>query len=82
MAAADQGNAVAQYTLGYVYDNGDGVPQNNINVYVWWSMAKTQEQPAAVDSIDLIKEEMTLEQIAKGQALASQCYKSSHQDCY
>ena len=59
MAAADQGNAVAQYTLGYVYDNGDGVPQNNINVYVWWSMAKTQGDISAANNIDILKPNMT-----------------------
>ena len=28
-ALAEQGNAVAQYNLGFRYANGDGVPQDN-----------------------------------------------------
>ncbi len=26
--AAEQGNAIAQYNLGFMYDNGEGVPQD------------------------------------------------------
>ena len=29
MAAAKQGEAYAQYNLGIMYDNGEGVPEND-----------------------------------------------------
>ena len=80
--AARQGFVTAQFNLGVMYFRGEGVPENNINAYVWWSMAKTQGQITAVASVDLVKDNMTLDQIAKGQTLASQCYKSSYQECY
>ena len=33
-ALAEQGNAVAQYNLGFRYANGDGVPEDNVLAYM------------------------------------------------
>jgi TPR repeat protein len=77
--AADQGAAYAQFNLGNSYDNGEGVPESNIRAYVWWSMAKTQGDADAAVNIDILKPQMTKQQIA--QALASQCYESNYKDC-
>ncbi|MDA8919978.1 sel1 repeat family protein [Porticoccaceae bacterium] len=81
--AADQGLAVAQFNLGNMYFNGDGVPESNIRAYVWWSMAKTQGDADAAVNIDILKPQMTKQQIAQAQAqaLASQCYESDYKDC-
>jgi TPR repeat protein len=80
-ALADQGMAAAQYNLGNRYYFGEGVPENNIRAYVWWSMAKTQGYTGAVTNIDILKPKMTPQQIADGQALASKCYESNYKDC-
>ncbi|MDC1211324.1 sel1 repeat family protein [Porticoccaceae bacterium] len=79
--AADQGHAKPQYNLGNMYYRGDGVPENNIRAYVWWSMAKTQGNADAATNIDILKPQMTPQQIADGQALASKCYESNYKDC-
>ena len=79
--AADQGLAKAQSNLGNMYFNGDGVPESNIRAYVWWSMAKTQGDADAAVNIDILKPQMTKQQIAQAQALASQCYESDYKDC-
>jgi TPR repeat protein len=79
--AADQGAAYAQFNLGNSYDNGEGVPESNIRAYVWWSMAKTQGDADAAVNIDILKPQMTKQQIAQAQALASQCYESNYKDC-
>jgi TPR repeat protein len=39
---ADQGNAEAQYALGFMYDRGQGVPQNNAEAAKWWRLAADQ----------------------------------------
>ena len=36
---ADQGNAVAQFILGVMYDNGKGVPQNDAEAMNWYREA-------------------------------------------
>ena len=40
--AADQGDAAAQYNLGYMYDTGEGVPQNYAEAVRWYRLAADQ----------------------------------------
>jgi TPR repeat protein len=44
---AQQGNAVAQYKLGIMYDNGEGVPQNSAEAEKWWRLAAEQGNAVA-----------------------------------
>ena len=64
MAAAKQGRAYAQFNLGIMYDNGDGVPENHVRAYVWLSMAKTQGYENAKKAVETVKNQMTKQQIA------------------
>ena len=41
-AAANQGNARAQYSLGIMYENGEGVPQNTEEAIKWFKKAAEQ----------------------------------------
>ena len=41
-ALADQGNAAAQSNLGYMYDNGEGVPENDAEAVRWFRKAADQ----------------------------------------
>ena len=38
-ALADQGYAVAQFTLGFMYAEGQGVPQNYVQAVKWYRLA-------------------------------------------
>ena len=40
---AKQGNAGAQYTLGVMYENGDGVPRDDVEAVKWYRKAAEQE---------------------------------------
>ena len=80
-ALADKGIAYAQFNLGIMYANGEGVPENSIRAYVWWSMGKTQGNAMAAGNIDKLKSDMTPQQIADGQAIATKCYESNYKDC-
>jgi Sel1 repeat len=44
---ADQGNSVAQFILGVMYDNGEGVPQNNAEAMKWYREAADRGEPNA-----------------------------------
>jgi TPR repeat protein len=79
--AADQGVAYAQYNLGVMYERGMGVPENSIRAYVWWSMAKTQGHTVATENLEILKSQMTKQQIADAQALAAKCFESDYKDC-
>jgi uncharacterized protein len=39
---AEQGNAVAQFNLGVMYDDGEGVPQNDAEAVKWYKLAAEQ----------------------------------------
>src|SRR5262245_27894022 len=41
---AEQGNANAQYKLGVSYDNGLGVPQDEVSAYMWLNLSASQGQ--------------------------------------
>lgn len=78
---AQQGNANAQMHLGFMHANGYGVAADTVQAYVWWSMAKLQGLASASMQINQLKADMTLEQIADGEALAANCYQSDYRGC-
>ena len=80
-ALADQGNADAQYNLGVMYANGEGVPENDVMAYVWFSVSATQGTESARENRDIISKELTTEQRAKGQEIATRCFDSDFKDC-
>ncbi len=41
-ALAEQGNASAQLNLGIMYDNGEGVPENDAEAVKWYRLAAEQ----------------------------------------
>ena len=67
---ADQGNALAQSNLGFMYANGQGVPQDYVQAHKWLNLAAAAGDQSAVKSRDLVAGKMTPAQIAEGQKLA------------
>ena len=43
--AAEQGEASAQYNLGFMYNNGEGVPQDDKTAVKWYTLAAEQGKP-------------------------------------
>jgi hypothetical protein len=70
--AAEQGDAAAQYFLGYIFYKGEGVPQDYVAAYKWINLAAAQGNTNAIFGRDVVAVDMTSEQIAKGQKLASE----------
>ena len=62
--AAEQGDASAQYNLGVMYANGEGVPEDYVKAYAWINLAAAQGQKDVVKAKDSIREKMTTEQVA------------------
>ena len=44
---AEQGDAPAQYNLGFMYANGEGVPENDAEAVRWYRMAAEQGNASA-----------------------------------
>src|SRR3974390_480701 len=52
--AADQGNAIAQFKLGWMYDTGQGVAQDDAAALSWYRKAADQGNAAAQSNLSLM----------------------------
>jgi hypothetical protein len=73
--AAVQGNVRAWLSLGLNYALGEGVPEDEVKAYAWISVAAAQGDDLAQKFKGMVEEEMTREEIAKGQGLAAEYWK-------
>ena len=68
---AEQGFADAQYNLGFLYDQGEGVTQDYVLAHMWWDLAAARgNENAAINRDDLAAHKMTPDQITEAQRLA------------
>ena len=51
---AEQGGATAQFNLGLMYDNGEGVPENDTEAVRWYRLAAEQGYPDAQNNLGLM----------------------------
>jgi len=73
--AAEQADSKAQNNLGATYYRGLGVPRDYVKAYFWWSLAATQGNEHAHHNLEMVEKEMTAEQIAEAQRIASQWWR-------
>ena len=69
--AAEQGDADAQFNLGAMYAKGHGISQNYVHAYMWFMLSATNGENYVRVCMDIIIRDMTPEQIAEAQDLAS-----------
>ena len=78
--AAEQGNGLAQMEIGDRYYYGIGVPQNDVEAYAWFLLAKARGYGDDVfgvsDKIEKLEERMTSNQRAQGQARSLELHKT------
>ena len=68
---AEQGNVTAQYNLGHMYVNGEGVPQEYVLAHLWWDICGFSGDKDCVKSRNLVEERMSKQQIEEAQEMAS-----------
>ncbi|MDA9260602.1 hypothetical protein N9P58_01920 [Puniceicoccaceae bacterium] len=68
--AAEQGHAAAQFNLGEMYANGDGITKDAVIAYMWFNLAASQDYEDAKENKGMLSEKMTREQIAEAQKLS------------
>jgi TPR repeat protein len=69
-AAADSGDAKAQFRLAELYEDGLGTPQNFVQAHVYYNLAGAQGDAEARAARDAIAENMTKEELARARGLA------------
>jgi TPR repeat protein len=83
---AKQGNALAQTSLGVMYNNGQGVPQDYVLAHMWLNIASATEndsarQKQAAENLDKTARLMTAQQIVEAQELARKCTANKFKGC-
>jgi len=84
---AEEGNADAQFMLGMMYHNGEGVPRSNLHAYVWFSLsmsnsdATSQDFHDAVQALNMTERAMTGADIEIGREMAYRCQAQHYKDC-
>jgi len=66
---AEKGNSDAQYYMGVMFANGQGVKRNFIVAYAWYSVA-AEEQDMAEENRDDIEVKLSEPQLAQAKKLA------------
>ena len=70
---AEQGYAMAQFNLGAMYANGNGVIQDNVYAHMWSNIAASNGNKDAVTNRDIAAKNMMAADISKAQGLARAC---------
>jgi TPR repeat protein len=78
---AEQGDAVAQYFLGTMYDNGQGVLQDNVYAHMWMNIAASSGDKDAVKYRGIVAKRMTPADISTAPKLARECVRKNYKGC-
>ena len=78
--AAKQGYPKAQFMLSVMYHSGRGVKQNDLNAYMWASVASINGETNR-EVTSKIKARLTRDQIEDAQEKATICIKSEYEVC-
>ena len=79
--AAEQGYANAQFFLGYLHEEGQGVLQDNVKAHMWYNIVSANGDADAGGVRDEIAKKMTRADISKAQAMARECMSSGYTKC-
>ena len=77
----DQGNAGAQYNIGWMYAQGKGVTQDYSSAYMWYNLASSAGLAAGAKNRDIIAKRMTPQQIEKAKDMARECQARNFKGC-
>ena len=78
---AEQGYAMAQFNLGAMYANGNGVIQDNVYAHMWFNIAASNGDKNAVKYRDMAAKNMMAADISKAQGLARACVAKKYKGC-
>ena len=79
--SAAQGHANAQNDLGLMYATGQGVPQDYVRAYMWFSLAAAKGFSEAQQNRDTAAGKMKPAQIEQAQQMARDCEKRNYKNC-
>ncbi len=72
---APRGDKYAQYTIGYMHLNGQGVPRSNARALAWYRLAAERDTPAFVQARDALLSNLTTAEIAESSLIFAELWK-------
>ena len=75
-------NAKAQFALGVMYSDGEGVVQDYVTAHVWGTIARANGSDNGRKLVDLLEPLMSRAQIATAQERTSACVARQYRECY
>lgn len=73
------GDSLAQYNLGYVYQKGEGTEQSDYNAYVWYSVAQLSGDWKAKSRLEKLKSKLFPSQVAQAEEEAKRKFNAIQQ---
>lgn len=73
--SAEQGDAIAQVNLGYMYAKGEGELKNPVLAHVWFNIAGVNGNEIAKKNLVSIEEELSSEQKAEATTRARELFE-------
>ena len=70
----EQGEALAQFNLGLMYDNGTGVPKDLVQAHMWWNIAGAKGHENAQKNLSIVEKQMTDSQKEKATDLTRELF--------
>ena len=80
--SAEQQHATAQYNLGLMYGNGQGVPKDYVLAHMWWTIAGSNADKNAVKNINIVEKSMSPQLIEKAQEIAREWIEKPNEKIY
>ncbi len=73
---APLGDKYAQYMVGFMYQNGEGVPQDTVEALAWYRLAAERGEPLLANVRDSLFKQMSARDILESEARFVQLWKS------
>ena len=71
LKAAEQGDADAQYNIGFMYNEAQGVSRDYVQACMWLKLAAKQDHEDAKDDLAETEAKLTEDQVAEAERLAA-----------
>ena len=78
---AEQGDALAQFILGDMYYNGQGVLQDNVLAHMWFNLGAANGNENGAKGRDFAAKKMTPQAIEQAQKMARECMSNDYKNC-
>ena len=79
--AAEQGVPDAQFNLGIMYADGEGVPQDNATAYMWLNLATASGYEDVQGLGEKVARRLSQADQSEAQRRARECLASDYKDC-